>query len=369
MNRFLQIASLALLLLGILSCTPKGTTISGTIKGAENLQVFVDQVVIGRASTVLSKADIGADGSYKINFAEGLKPGIYNLRVGAKRINLVMDGSEKLVTVNGDLNTFQDYAVDITGSKDSKLLATCAKSLMERQMSANDVTTFIDTTKSPYLGAFLAYMVFGNSGPYLPIQKKALEKLQQADPNSDLAASYSEFLASMEAQYVAEQSNQIVQIGKPAPDIELPSPSGKKYRLSDLKGKVVLLDFWASWCGPCRGENPNVVAIYNKYKDKGFTIFSVSLDGFDDRQAAGATPAQVSEARLRGKQAWIQAIQADNLSWPYHVSDLKHWNAAPAAQYGVQGIPRAFMINKEGLIVSTEVRGAANIEAELLKHL
>lgn len=369
MNRFIQVLALALLSLGFWSCTPKGTTIEGTIKGAENLQVFIDEVAIGRASTVLSKADINGSGKYSINFPEGLKPGIYNLRVGAKRINLVMTGAEKVVKVNGDLNTFQDYAVEIEGSKESKMLADCAKRIMERSMSANDVGTFVDTTKSPLVGAFLAYLSLGNAGPYLGTQRRALEKLQQADPNSEVAAAYNEYLTVLEAQYLAEQSNQVVQIGKPAPDIDLPDPSGKRLKLSDLKGKVVLLDFWASWCGPCRGENPNVVAVYNKYKDKGFTIFSVSLDGFDDRRTQGATPAQISEARQRGKEAWVQAIKADNLTWPYHVSDLKHWGAAPAAIYGVQGIPRAFMINKEGLVVATEVRGAANIEAELLKHL
>lgn len=369
MNRFLQVLVLALLSLGFWSCAPKGTTIEGTITGAENLQIFVDQAAIGRASTVLSKADINGSGKYSINFPEGLKAGIYNLRVGAKRINLVLDGSEKVITVNGDMNTFQDYSVEISGSKDSKLLIDCAKRIMERSMSANDVSTFIDTTKSPLVGAYLAYLALGNAGAYIPTQKRALEKLQAAAPESEVAIAYAEYLSELEQQYMAEQSNQVVQIGKPAPDIELPNPSGKKLRLSDLKGKVVLLDFWASWCGPCRGENPNVVAVYNKYKDKGFTIFSVSLDGFDDRRAQGASPAQISEARERGKQAWIQAIQQDNLSWPYHVSDLKHWGAAPAAMYGVQGIPRAFMIDKEGIIVATEVRGAANIEAELLKHL
>lgn len=369
MNRFLTILALATLTLGAWSCAPKGTTIKGTIKGAENLQVFVDEVAIGRASTVLQKADIDGSGNYSINFPDGLKAGIYNLRVGAKRVNLIMTGQEKMVSVSGDLNTFQDYAITIEGSKESKMLADCARRIMERSMSANDVGTFIDTTKSPLLGAFLAYLSLGNAGPFLPTQRRALDKLKAAEPNSAIAASYEEYLSVLEEQYQAEQSSQLVKIGSPAPDIALPDPSGKTLRLSDLKGKVVLLDFWASWCGPCRGENPNVVAVYNKYKDKGFAIFSVSLDGFDDRRAQGASPAQISEARQRGKQAWIDAIKADNLSWPYHVSDLKHWGAAPAQIYGVQGIPRAFMINKEGLVVATEVRGAANIEAELLKHL
>ena len=131
----------------------------------------------------------------------------------------------------------------------------------------------------------------------------------------------------------------------------------------------MLLDFWASWCGPCRRENPNVVKVYNKYKDQGFTIFSVSLDGVDDRSASRLTDDQLAQMKENQKQRWVGAIQQDQLTWPYHVSDLKKWSCAPAQAYGVTAIPRAFMINREGIIVSTRVRGAQQIEAELLKHL
>jgi glutathione peroxidase-family protein len=112
-----------------------------------------------------------------------------------------------------------------------------------------------------------------------------------------------------------------------------------------------------------------VVAVYNKYKDKGFTIYSVSLDGVDPREAEGASPGQVSQAREAGRQAWVQAIQEDQLSWPHHVSDLNKWSSSAAQMYGVQGIPRAFLIDRQGNIVSTEVRGAENIERELKKVL
>lgn len=127
-------------------------------------------------------------------------------------------------------------------------------------------------------------------------------------------------------------------IGAMAPDIVQPNPEGKIMKLSDLRGKYVLIDFWASWCGPCRRENPHVVALYNKYKEKGFDVFSVSLD--------------------RGKDAWVNAIAADKLSWPNHVSDLKYWSSEAAKLYGVSSIPATFLIDKEGRIIAKNLRGA-----------
>lgn len=134
-----------------------------------------------------------------------------------------------------------------------------------------------------------------------------------------------------------------VQVGQKAPDIELESPDGKIIKLSSLKGQIVLIDFWASWCGPCRRENPNLVRAYNKYKEakfkdaKGFEIFSVSLDN--------------------NRDAWKGAIQQDGLSWKYHVSDLKKWNSSAAALYGVRAIPSSFLIDKNGIVIARNLRG------------
>ncbi len=125
--------------------------------------------------------------------------------------------------------------------------------------------------------------------------------------------------------------------GKEAPDFSQPKSDGTKLKLSDLKGKVVLLDFWASWCGPCRKENPNVVRLYQKYADKGFTVMSVSLD--------------------KEKAPWIEAIKRDNLTWTNHVSDLKGWSNEAAQQYKVSGIPFTVLIDKEGKIIQKNLRG------------
>lgn len=129
-----------------------------------------------------------------------------------------------------------------------------------------------------------------------------------------------------------------VEIGNLAPDIILDTPDGEELRLSSLRGQYVLIDFWASWCGPCRRENPNVVRLYHQYKDKGFTVYSVSLDD--------------------NMGQWKEAIQRDGLVWPNHVSDLTKWNSIVVKLYKFNGIPHTVLIDKTGKIIAKNLRGA-----------
>ncbi len=134
-----------------------------------------------------------------------------------------------------------------------------------------------------------------------------------------------------------QRPTQDVNIGKTFTELNFPSPDGKIITMESLRGKYVLVDFWASWCRPCRNENPNVVRLYNKYKDAGFTVYSVSLD--------------------KNKDRWIKAIQQDNLSWPNHVSDLKGWRTEATKIYQFRGIPYTMLVDKEGKIIATKLRG------------
>lgn len=132
-------------------------------------------------------------------------------------------------------------------------------------------------------------------------------------------------------------------LGNQAPDLFLKDPYGNELSLSSLRGKLVLLDFWASWCRPCRNENPAVVQAYQEFKDRkfkngnGFTVYSVSLDA--------------------NAEAWKKAIEQDGLAWTSHVSDLKGWNSEAAAKYQVESIPSNFLLNEKGVIIAKNLRG------------
>ena len=348
----------------------EGTVIRGKIANAENIQVFLDRIYFNKASMILAKSDIDGSGNFEFAFPEGIEPGVYNIRIGVKKINLAFNGSEGLVEIEGDLTELDKHAFSISGSTDALVLSNTWQELLNQRFRAEDVSNFIDTTSNAYTAAFVTYRSLPpNVEDFLTFHEKAYKRLATDFPKEESLPAYQQLIQANKAQIAARKAMERVKVGEMAPDISLPNPNGKEYSLSDLKGKVVLLDFWASWCGPCRAENPNVVNVYNRYKDKGFTVFSVSLDGVDDRMASRYTPEQMKGQMANHKQRWVSAIQKDRLSWDYHVSDLKKWSSLAAKTYGVNSIPRAFLIDREGRIASTGVRGSAQIERELQKLL
>lgn len=216
---------------------------------------------------------------------------------------------------------------------------------------------FIKQNPKAYINIFLIGQMTGVKGP--EETKKLFDsldpELKKTEKGKELAKAFADALAAPKAPEapaapaaVPGKSN--AEVGKTAPAFSANTPAGKKLSLKEAMGKVTIIDFWASWCGPCRKENPNVVALYKEYHPKGLNIIGVSLDKPGD--AAG----------------WQQAITADNLTWN-HVSNLMHWDEPIAKLYGVESIPATFVLDASGKIVAKDLRGEALKAkvAELLK--
>ncbi len=370
--------TLALAIFG--GCKPNGYTVSGTFDGAASLSATLEQMYFNNTTppTQLGKASCDGSGHFKIEEKEALKAGIYRLTLGAKRLYFILDGSESALEFKGNVATMDKMdGIEIIGSPTAKCFLERNQELATSAQAAGGHVTpesfkaVADKACTPLMKAafYTQLMSSQAAATYAEDFKKLGEEIKNTYPNTKYASDFATNLRILDKKMngggVEEPEAAAagpIKIGQEAPEIALPDPAGKVRKLSALRGKVVLLDFWASWCRPCRAENPNVVAIYKKYKDKGFEIYSVSLDGVDTRRVQ-ASP----ENLANGKTKWQEAIATDGLTWENHVSDLKNWGSAAAQAYGVQSIPAQFLIDKQGKIVSTNTRG--KLEDELKKLL
>ncbi|WP_274474450.1 TlpA disulfide reductase family protein [Mangrovimonas aestuarii] len=218
---------------------------------------------------------------------------------------------------------------------DSAKLAEATESYKQLMTdSENYEMNFVKENKDSFVAMLILESLLnrkkGTAKEINDIYQSMPEKMKETRPGKGIGTSLHAALATAE--------------GSKAPDFTAPTPDGKEITLSDVKGKVTIIDFWASWCGPCRRENPNVVKVYEKYHDKGLEIVGVSLDG--------------SPRQKDAKNAWLEAIEKDNLTW-HHVSNLNYFNDPIAKEYNIKSIPATFIIDENGVIIAKNLRGQA----------
>lgn len=357
------IAAIAILALTGCSEEKKGSfELKGTLSDSKGEMIFLEKLT-NPQPVLVDSVILDEKGNFEFkNYTP--KIGFYRIKTSAQNFAmLVLDSADKVMVTGSVKDLGNTYKA--TGSPETTLFIEYNElhKINQKQLdSLNQAFQGImQTLKMDSLRMDSLSKIF--QAPYESIMSKYNEQVaEKVKANTSMYASimaiqgmdpekYSDVYKSLDkglgtkypndktVRMFHEVVNKMLSTtnGQEAPDIILPSPEGKEIALSSFRGKVVLIDFWASWCGPCRKEMPNVVKAYAKFKDKGFEIYGVSLDQDKDR--------------------WVEAIKKDGITWP-QVSDLKYWNSDAAKVYGVQGIPYTVLLNKEGKIIGKGLRGA-----------
>jgi len=352
-----------------------GFELSGKLTGGgQGIDIYLDRIS-HEGTEHLDSTKIGADGTFSFH-TKGIMKGFYVLRITESDFaTLVLDSTEK-VHVEGNCQ-FLGNTYTVSGSPDSKLFCDLNNVSKTNYASRDSLQKLFEALMNSVGGkkAKLDSLNAAMEGPYDTLVERhvrylthfikanmtsfaSLAAIQQLTPDKYLSYFISLDSALSKSypnsQYVKLFSDKVqamkrVAIGALAPEISLPDTTGKMVTLSSFKGKVVLIDFWASWCGPCKLALPNVVRIYNKYKDKGFTVLSVSLD--------------------KDKDSWMEAIDKFHLTWT-QVSDLKYWNSKVVSLYDFNSIPFTVLVSADGKIVDKNLDEQAMDEeiGELLNH-
>ncbi|MDR1182714.1 MAG: AhpC/TSA family protein [Bacteroidales bacterium] len=317
MKKFLL---LFIIIASAISCSEKSNLlVTGTVEGVPSGKIYLQKFVDKKFFVIDSTEIKGGEFKFSANVP---LPEIYGLTLDTARSSFFVffDASP----VNVKLDTAKRYRnSEVAGSASQDLYLEYQE--QDRQGDVK-IEEFIRQHPASLVSAYALYRFFA--------YKLTPDEIRSNIALLDTSLLNTQYVKTLH-EYIIILEN--VSIGKPAPDFTLNTPEEIPVKLSDKLGKgYVLLDFWASWCGPCRYENPYVVKAFNKYKDKGFDIVGVSLD--------------------RDRDDWLKAIAKDSLTWT-HLSDLQFWKSAPAALYGVRAIPSNFLIDKGGIIVAKNLRG------------
>jgi thiol-disulfide isomerase/thioredoxin len=334
--------------------------ISGQIFSSGADSAFISQQ-FGTTFKNYYVSPIQADGKFELKGTLA-GPDYYILRIGQNNLNIVIRDSSH-IQIFGDGRNLLQYC-NFVNSEESRQMQeyvvlnsnwrnkadSALAAINADQSKEAEINNYMTQEYSKFQTALQSYVGMYSSSAALILPLSSIQIDQDFTSYENLVVPlYKSFSQSAIVQNLYQNYLNVKQArdaanpfakGKTVPDFEeLRTDGKKKMKLSDLQGQVVLLDFWASWCGPCRAENPNVVKNYQKYKDAGFTVMSVSLDSNKDK--------------------WLAAIAADQLVWPNHVSDLGGWKSKVAQLYGVQSIPFTVLLDKEGRVIATNLRGAA----------
>ncbi len=339
--------------------------VEGTVKNSNAKMVYLEEnVPNNNHPTIMDSAQLKPDGSFVLK-APTVEESLYQVRLQGKLVPfaLFINDVPKLKVVADLNNVAQPYIIE--GSPASKALVDFDHSTYEqglalfnlggrvdslRKINAADSATSVEYAKveaaAANLKSYTQAFLQKSSSPILTLY--VLSSFQNTAANLGIpgfsAPERGEVISAAATKFPTHTALQNVKKSLPssvAADFTQPGVDGKPVSLSSFRGKYVLLDFWASWCQPCRHENPNVVKAYNEFKDKNFTVLGVSLD--------------------QKKDAWLQAIQQDGLTWT-QVSDLKFWNNDAAVLYNVQSIPANFLIDPKGNIIAQDLHGEELVE-------